>query len=476
MSLARVETKASPAAAAAGPAVHVVTFGCQMNKYDSLLVEGRFVGDGYRLVASMEEADVVLFNTCAVREHAEERVYSWLGELKRRKREHPDLVVGVLGCMAQRAEEEIFERAGHVDLVVGTRRFHQLPELVDELRARRAAGGARPGRPERLLATEMDGVVAVDRAREVYTGGLHGYLAVMRGCDLNCTYCIVPRTRGRVASRPIAELVAEARWMVEQGVRVITLLGQTLNSYGEDFDPPMSGAARGAGRDGRPALADLLRALEPLAGLERIRMITLHPSYVTRELARAIADCAKVERFLPLPLQSGSDHVLRRMKRGYNLELYRRRIAILREEVPDIELSSDWIVGFPGETDADFEQSERALAEFGFAQSFVFRYSPRPGTAAADLSDDVPEAIKAERNTRLLAAAEQAGRRRMERQIGSTKDVLAEEPSERRAGSLRGRTREGLAIGFPGPAEQVGSWFRVRVEHASPYALSGTLV
>jgi tRNA-2-methylthio-N6-dimethylallyladenosine synthase len=451
-----------------------------MNKYDSLLVEGRFVRDGYRLVERMDEADVVLFNTCAVREHAEERVYSWLGELKRRKREHPELVVGVLGCMAQRAEEEIFERAGHVDLVVGTRRFHQLPELVDELRARRAAGGARQGRPERLLATEMDGSVAVDRTREVYTGGLHGYLAVMRGCDLNCTYCIVPRTRGRVASRPIAELVAEARWMVEQGARVITLLGQTVNSYGEDFaapDPSAAlGTARGSGRDGRPALADLLRALEPLDGLERIRLITLHPSYVTRELARAIAECAKVERFLPLPLQSGSDRVLRAMKRGYNLDLYRRRVAILREHVPDIELSSDWIVGFPGETDGEFEQSERALAEFGFAQSFVFRFSPRPSTAAADLADDVPEALKAARNTRLLAAAERAARQRMERAIGGTHDVLAEETSERRAGVLRGRTRCGLPVSFGAPVEALGSYVRVRIEHASPYGLSGARV
>jgi tRNA-2-methylthio-N6-dimethylallyladenosine synthase len=484
MSLSRVETKplappcaADPALALpALPAVHVVTFGCQMNKYDSLLVEGRFVAHGYRLVERMDDADVVLFNTCSVREHAEERAYSWIGELKRRKLEHPELVIGVMGCMAQRAEQEIFGRAGHVDLVCGTRRLQHLPELVDELRARRAAGGARLGKPERLLATEMDGAVDVDRSREVYTGGLAGYLTVMRGCDLNCTYCIVPTTRGRVQSRAIADLVAEARWMVAQGARVITLLGQTVNSYGEDFPAPGPHEPQGRGRQGRPSLADLLRALEAVDGLWRVRLITLHPSYVTLELARALAECAKVEHFLPLPLQSGSDRVLRAMKRGYNLELYRKRFELLREHAPDLELSTDWIVGFPGETDSEFERSERALSEFGFAQSYVFRYSPRPGTSAAALDDDVPEDVKAERNQRLLQASELASRTRMERQIGTQHELLAEDVSERRAGVLKGRTRAGLGVSFAGGPELLGQRVRVRIEHASAYGLVGERV
>ena len=338
------------------PKVHVVTFGCQMNKYDSSLVEGRFLKEGYATSETVEDADVVLFNTCSVRDHAEERTWSWVGELKKLKQQKPELVVGIMGCMAQRVEEEVFRRAGHVDLVAGTRQFHHLPRMVRELRERRADPDAVP-KDMRLLATDMAEDVQVDREGEEYRGGLHAYLAVMRGCDLNCTYCIVPTTRGRVRSRPIEDLAREAEWLVSQGVKVLTLLGQTVNSYGEDL--PAGG--EGTGRQGRPSLADLLRRLQTIEGLERIRLITLHPSYVTRALAEAIRDCDKVDRFLPLPAQAGTDDVLKRMKRGYTLDLYRKRVAILREVVPDIELGSDWIVGFCGETDADFSRGAERL-------------------------------------------------------------------------------------------------------------------
>ena len=458
-------TSASPA----GPAVHVVTFGCQMNKYDSLLVEGRFQRRGYRVAPSMEDADVVLFNTCSVREHAEERAISWVGELKRVKAARPELVVGVMGCYAQRAEEEILQRAAHVDVVCGTRRFQHLPELVDEVRRRRADPDVRR-RDERLVDTGMDDAVEVGREAEPYTGGLAGYLAVMRGCDLSCSFCIVPTTRGRVQSRPVPALVDEARWMVDQGCRAITLLGQTVNSYGEDLEP-----AGMLGRRGRPSLADLIRELQEVDGLERIRLITLAPAYVNRALAEAIRDCDKAERFLPLPAQSGSDRVLKGMRRGYSSELYRKKVELLREVVPDLELGSDWIVGFPTEGEEDFQKTEALLADVGYAQGYVFKYDPRPGTQAADLEDDVDTATKKERNQRLLRAVERSGLRRHEAHIGQLRRVFVEEVWEKDAAIVRGRTEHGLSCSLKGGEELIGTTQSVRVLEASPFGLAGEL-
>jgi len=482
MTLTRFQSEGrSESADAEGKRLHVVTFGCQMNKYDSLLVEGRFKQQGYTTTDQMSEADVVLFNTCSVRDHAEERAWSWVGELKRVKRERPDLVVGVMGCMAQRVEQEVFRRAGHVDLVAGTRQFQHLPELVADLHERRRARAAGEDVEARLLATDMAEDVAVDRAGEEYTGGLHGYLAVMRGCDLNCTFCIVPRTRGRVQSRPIDDLVREAEWMVSQGARVITLLGQTVNSYGEDFPAPAAGERRWRGRQGRPSLADLLYRLQEVEGLARIRLITLHPSYATRALAEAIGDCDKVDRFLPLPAQAGSDAVLKRMKRGYTMDLYRRRMAILRESVPDIELGSDWIVGFSGETEEDFQGSERFLEECGFVVNYIFKYDPRPETAAdGRLADDVPDEVKRERNARLLECAERVQRARFERYRGRRVSAFVESVSERDQRVLLGRTIHGLPISFDASAgdtdSQVGVSVEVEVQGSTGYGLAGQRV
>jgi tRNA-2-methylthio-N6-dimethylallyladenosine synthase len=471
MTLARTTSLPAADAAERGAGrLHVVTFGCQMNKYDSELVEGRFRKRGWTTTADPDDADLILFNTCSVREHAEERVFSWLGELKRARERRPELMVGVMGCMAQRIEDEIARRAGHVDLVVGTRAFQRLPELVDELVERRATG-----RRSRLSALEMDARPDGSRLDQTWSGGREGYLAVMRGCDLHCTFCIVPTVRGRVQSRPLAEIVDEARWMVDQGARVVTLLGQTVNSYGEDLPVPGTGEPRGRGRQGRTGLADLLRALQELGGLERVRLITLHPAYVTEELARAIADCDKVERFLPLPAQSGSDDVLRRMKRGYTTDLYRRRTELLREYVPDIELGSDWIVGFPGESEADFAASAAFQAEQRFLVNYVFQYDPRPGTSAHALADDVPLAVKKARNHALLRAGEASSLARHRAWLGRPLDVLVESEHDRRPGHLRGRSRHGMTVSFAGPASLVGTRVAVRAEDASPYGLSGRI-
>lgn len=479
MSTTRHQSQASAEAAAPdAPKLHVVTFGCQMNKYDSELVEGRFKREGYVTTPAMDEADVVLFNTCSVRDHAEERTWSWVGELKRVKEQRPDLVVGVMGCMAQRVEDEIFKRAGHVDLVAGTRQFHLLPRMVAELNERRRSPDRFTKRERQLLATDMAEDVVVDREGETFAGGRHAYLAVMRGCDLNCTYCIVPTTRGRVRSRPIDELVREAEWYASQGVQVLTLLGQTINSYGEDSPAPGPGEPLMRGRKGRPSLADLLYRLEEVEGLERIRLITLHPSYVTQSFAESIRDCSKVEKFLPLPAQAGSDSVLKRMKRGYTLDLYRRRADLLREVVPDIELGSDWIVGFSGETDEDFAGSEAFLAEQRFLVNYVFKYDPRPKTRADErLEDDIPEAVKKERNQRLLRAAERAQRARFERYRGQEVEVFVESVSERDATTLLGRTLHGMPVSFPAADEAsaealLGTRQRVTVAETTAYGMA----
>lgn len=473
MSIPRFQSRAQPASGAratpvAAPRVHVVTFGCQMNKYDSLSAEGRFRRRGYVTTESIEDADVVLFNTCSVREHAEERVFSWVGELRALKAQRPELVVGIMGCMAERMGEDVFGRAALVDLVVGTRSFQHLPELVDELRAKRQAGLGR--KATRLTRLGFDEIPDGDRGLETYTGGRLGYLTVMRGCDLNCAFCIVPTVRGRVLSRPMDELVDEARWMIDQGAQVITLLGQTVNSYGEDLDA----AQNGRGRQGRPGLADLIYRLNDLPGLERIRLITLHPAYVTQALAEALRDCGKADRFLPLPIQSGSDEVLRRMKRGYTTDLYRQRADLLREHCPDIELGTDWIVGFPGESDADFEHSERLLREQRFVVNYVFQYSSRPGTRAADFVDDVSDEVKNDRNRRFLKTCEQVQLERLREQMGRELEVFVEQASEKRPGVLQARSHTGLAVHFEGPDTLVGTSQRVTVEHCTAFGITAT--
>lgn len=476
MTTTRFQSQNQTALPANAPKVHVVTFGCQMNKYDSMLAEGRFLAKGYGTTSTMEDADVILFNTCSVRDHAEERTYSWLGEIKREKERRPDLVIGVMGCMAQRVEEEVFRRAGHVDLVVGTREFQRLPELVDELMERRADPDRFGKKERRILATDGGVEVEVDRSDETWTGGRHAFLAVMRGCDLSCTYCIVPTTRGKVKSRPIASLVQEARWLVEQGVQVITLLGQTVNSYGEDFAPPADGEPQFLGRQGRPSLADLLRELQKIDGLARVRLITLHPAYVTRALAEAIRDCDKVDRFLPLPAQAGSDPILKAMKRGYTLDLYRKRIELLRSIVPDIELGSDWIVGFPGETDADFAGSESFLEEIGFVVNYIFKYDPRPTTKSAEgMSDDITDAVKKERNQRLLSLSARMGLRRTSSYVGKEEQVFLESLSDRREGVLVGRSIHGMPVSVEADESHLGRLATVLIQEATAYGMTGEL-
>ncbi len=399
-------------------------FGCQMNVYDGELISASFQQRGWAVSDDPASADVVLFHTCSVREQAEERVHGLLGELRRRKKANSKVVIGVIGCMADREGQELFDREPHVDIVCGSRHFPELPDMVE-----RVLGGE-----ERIctLGESPNPVDDPERDLAGFPGGYQAHVAVMRGCDLNCTYCIVPSVRGRVESRPAAEIVAEVRQLVAHGVTEVHLLGQTIDAYGRDLP-----------RDERPDLAFLLDELEQVDRLERIRLVTLHPSYVNQGLVDAMARSTKFMRLLPIPIQSGSDKVLKDMKRGYTMDLYRKRISMLRGAMPDLELVCDWIVGFPGESDDDFMASAAAMEEFGFLQSFVFQYSPRPGTTAYDIDDDVPKEVKAKRNHHLLDLQRRIARERSPRLVGAKASIMLESRSKRHPGKWLARTRNG---------------------------------
>lgn len=434
---------------------HLRVFGCQMNFYDGELIRASLLGRGYTEAEDHHAADVVLFHTCSVREGAEERVHGLLGELRRAKRERPELVIGVIGCMADREGQELFEREPHVDIVCGSRHFPQLDSFID-----RVLGG------EERVCELGDAHSAVDApVRDLSGRPAHwsAHVAVMRGCDLNCTYCIVPSVRGRVESRPLTEIVDEVKRLVDQGVTEVHLLGQTVDSYGRDLP-----------REERPSLARLLDELAPMDDLLRLRMITLHPSYVDRELAAAMARSPQFMRFLPIPLQAGSDRVLKAMKRGYTTSLYRKRVDLLREEMPDLELISDWIVGFPGESDADYLESERMMREIGFLQSYVFQYSPRPGTVSYDITDDVPEAVKKERNNRLLALQRELAYASSPHQVGKRSRTMLEQGAKRVAGHWAGRTHTGHPVIVPdAPGYDAGMMLDIELAEHNGRSLVG---
>ncbi|MBQ18379.1 MAG: tRNA (N6-isopentenyl adenosine(37)-C2)-methylthiotransferase MiaB [Planctomycetaceae bacterium] len=398
------------------------TVGCQMNVLDSELVVAALRADGFELTDRLEDADTVLFNTCSVREHAEHKIYSELGRLKYSKRQRPERVIGVFGCMAQKDQELIFQRAPHVDLVVGTGQLAEIPRLVAEARRSRrralAVSLARTGGSRDEVAGSF---ASYDPLRDptMRPSPFQAYVRIMIGCDKFCTYCVVPTTRGPEQSRPPSQVIAEVRALAGQGVREVTLLGQTVNSYLHVEN----------GRNWR--LADLLGAIHDTGGIERIKFVTNFPRDMSTDLLEAIRDLAKVGRYLHVPVQSGSDAVLKRMKRGYTVEEYREMMARISETVPGCAVSSDFIVGFCGETDQDFQASVQLVEECRFKNSFIFKYSPRPGTMAdSNLEDDVPEAVKRERNARLLELQTAICEEDNAGFIGRTVEVLVEGPSK----------------------------------------------
>ena len=451
---------------------HLTSYGCQMNKLDSELVEARLQQRGYVPAAIEDDADVVLINTCSVRQHAEDRVWSKLGKLRVRKRAEPGLVVGVLGCMAQEHKRYMLSRMPHVDMVVGPSAFGDIDETVEKAIARNAELAAERAPAKTRHEVKGAGMLSVDDGvsgdritRNVKVRPLRSqaYMSIMRGCNMPCTYCIVPTTRGDEVSRPIADLVEEAHRLCDDGVTEITLLGQTVNAYGRDL----------RGQDA--TLARLLRALHEIPALRRLAFITSHPNFLSPDLIDALAELPKVARFLHLPAQSGSDKMLKAMRRGYTVARYMRRIEQLWAKAPDIELHSDWIVGYPGETAADFDQTARFCKEVGFAQSYVFKYSPRPGTVSSDMEDDVSTAEKERRNQVLLAVQEELSSAKNQALVGATVEVLVEGRSKV-AGRMTGRTAHHRLVHFDSVDEGlVGEYVPVRVTEALAYSCVGEL-
>ncbi|MGE0029697.1 MAG: tRNA (N6-isopentenyl adenosine(37)-C2)-methylthiotransferase MiaB [Steroidobacteraceae bacterium] len=436
--------------------LHISTFGCQMNEYDSArMADVLRESDGLELTGDPALADVVLLNTCSVREKAQEKVFSQLGKLRLLKRRNPALVIGVGGCVASQEGEGILERAPFVDLVFGPQTIHRLPGMLAELKATRA--------PQ--VDVSFPEIEKFDRLPEPRADGATAFVSIMEGCSKYCSFCVVPYTRGEEMSRPFAQVAAEVESLVGQGVREIMLLGQNVNAY------------RGPAVDGSFAdLAALIRHIARLPGLERIRFTTSHPLEFRDSLVAAYADVPKLANYLHLPVQSGSDRILSLMKRGYTRLEYKQKIRRLRAVRPDISLSSDFIVGFPGETDADFRQTLELIADVGFDQSFSFIYSRRPGTPAAALPDEVPHEVKQERLATLQAQLNTQSRRISEGMVGSLQRVLVEKPSRRDPRQLAGRTENMRWVNFDGPAALVDRFAEVRITEAMPNSLRGRLV
>ncbi len=457
--------------------LYIETVGCQMNVLDSELVVGKLCSQGYELTDDINQADTILYNTCSVRQHAEDKIYSALGRVRRLKERKPGLTIGVLGCMAQKDQGLILKRAPHVDLIVGPGQLGRVSELLVEAKEQNAPRMAvSPPRSGGTKETITASFAEYDPLREpaMRPSPFQAFVRIMMGCDKFCTYCIVPSVRGPEQSRPPNMIVDEARMLADQGVVEITLLGQTVNSY------------KFLEADGRTVrLSDLLDRLHDIPGVERIKFITNFPNDMTDDLLQAVRDLPKVSRYLHVPAQSGCDEVLKRMKRMYTVALYDEMLARIRETVPEAAVSSDFIVGFCGETAGSFEKSARLVERARFKNSFIFKYSPRQGTKADVLfNDDVPEEVKKRRNNDLLAVQTAISQEDNRKFIGRTVEVLVEGPSKsaaRREGAggfsqRSGRTWCDRIVVFEGHERLVGRFVPVAVEDASAVTLFGQVV
>lgn len=424
-----------------------------MNVYDTEKIYA-FLQDSYVPVASAEEADVIILNTCSIREKAEQKVYSLLGRIKPLKNVKPDLLIGVGGCVAQQEGERILRRSPAVDFVFGTHNVDELPRLLQE----RIRNGKRI-----CQVREDTGTVPTSDAPRV-TGfrGATSLLTIMKGCDNYCAYCVVPLVRGREVSRPVSEILGEAVFLVEQGVREITLLGQNVNSY---HDPDT-----GAG------FVSLLESMELLPGLERLRFVTSHPKDLSTELAHAMADLSRVCEHIHLPVQAGSDRVLSAMKRGYTSRQYMEKIELLAKLIPEVEFTTDIIVGFPGEEREDFERTLDILGIVKYQNVFSFRFSPRPGTAAAAMEDSVDADVKRSWLPELQNLQNQITAERHQNMVGREVEVLVESVDKKKSGFLEGRTRTNYIIHFPGESALIGQMVRVKLINSRSIHLIGKMV
>jgi len=439
--------------------LYIKTFGCQMNEYDSAkMAELLDDSHGLTLAQTPEEADVLLLNTCSIREKAQEKVFSQLGRWRKLKHQRPDVVIGVGGCVASQEGEAIRHRAPYVDLVFGPQTFHRLPKMLEELAAE--------GKPR--IDVSFPEIEKFDALPAPRAEGPTAFVSIMEGCSKYCTFCVVPYTRGEEVSRPFDDVLAEVAQLAAQGVREVNLLGQNVNAY------------RGLMHDGdfegdSADLALLIHFVAAIDGIDRIRYTTSHPVEFSDSLIQAYAEVPELVNHLHLPVQSGADRILLHMKRGHTALEYKARIRALREVRPDISLSSDFIIGFPGETEADFEATMKLIESVGFDHSFSFIYSARPGTPAADLQDDVPLSIKKQRLAILQQRIGEMAAAISEGMVGTLQRVLVEGPSRKQPEQLRGRTENNRVVNFSGPPQLIGEFVDVRISEALPNSLRGEL-
>jgi len=440
--------------------VFIRTYGCQMNERDSEALAAKLLQAGHTLAATEEEADALLFNTCSVRDAAERKAKGKIGHMHKLKKRNPDLIIGVAGCMAQRLGDQLLEELPDVDFVLGTGQLHTVCDILARIEAER----------KRIVSTEASFDVLTEMGAHLATDSWHGEIAITRGCNRFCSYCIVPYVRGREVSRDMADILREAREMVASGVREILLLGQNVAAYGlgGNINPP---------EPGHSPFGELLEALNEIPELRRIRFTSPYVSYFNDRLIRALKDSPKCCRSLHLPLQSGSDRILKAMNRQYTRESYLEKVAELRAALPGVTFSTDVIVGFPGEREDDFKLTRDVMNEVGFEQSFIFKYSPRPGARSAALEDSVPEGIKEERNRILLDDLRERVQKKLAALVGSTVEVLAEGVSARNAARWVGRTDTNFVVHYPPvPGLRPGDLVNVRIEQANVVSVVGTIV
>lgn len=436
--------------------VYIKTFGCQMNEYDSdKMLDVLNVSEGAIKTDTLEEADVILFNTCSVREKAQEKVFSDLGRIRHLKAENPNLVIGVGGCVASQEGETIIKRAPFVDIVFGPQTLHRLPELI----------AAKKDSGQSQVDISFPEIEKFDHLPPARVEGSSAFVSIMEGCSKYCTFCVVPYTRGEEVSRPFEDVLTEVAGLAAQGVKDISLLGQNVNAY------------RGLMADGDVAdFAHLLEYVHEIPGIERIRFVTSHPREFSERLIQCYATLPKLVSHLHLPVQAGSDRVLAAMKRGYTALEYKSIIRKLRAIRPDLCLSSDFIVGFPGETDEDFEKTYKLVEELRFDASFVFIYSPRPGTPAADLVDDTPHEVKVQRLQRIQALLDAETLRINESMVGTVQSAIVEKVARRDSNMLAARTENNRVVNFVGQPRLIGQSVMLRITEAHPHSLTAEMV
>ena len=439
------------------PSVFFKTYGCQMNERDTEQVARDLLDRGYVRASSEREADVILLNTCSVRDLAEQKALRKMSNLKALRKKNPSVVLGFLGCMAQRRGKALEQEMKGLDLVVGTQKFHRVADLVGEARAARLGG-----RPQFLAEVgEEAGSEKTIRDHVLSPKQVTAFVSVMQGCDMHCSFCIVPTTRGKERSRPITEIVTEVRGLVGKGIREVTLLGQIVNMYGRREIPSVRG---------KSAFVQLLEQLQEVDGLERIRFTSPHPRGMKEDLIGCYGRLSKLCEHLHLPVQSGSDRLLKEMGRGYSVEQYKKIIQKVRQACPGVGLTTDVIVGYPGETEEEFQQTYRLMEEVEFDNGFIFRYSPRDGTRAAKSQEpEVAESVKEEWNKALLDLLDRQVAVSAPRRVGTLTEILVEGPSKTKESRLTGRSRQNRPVVFDGSARHLGQLLQVRITESTGF-------